>query len=693
MLSPDTYQRVKDRAKARSAALVAAGQELGPLPPVHDPRRRAAADASLRAFCESYFPHLFTLAWSLDHLRVIAKIETAVMTGGQFAVAMPRGFGKTTLCQVAVLWAVLTGRHAFVFLVAATAPDALAALDNLKTHLAGNDRLLEDYPEAVFPIRRLEGESRRCSGQRYYGRLTHVEWTADQIVMPTIPGSRCSGAIIRTAGLLGHIRGAMHIRPDGSSVRPSLVIIDDPQTDGTARSFLQVQERLAVINGAVLGLAGPGKAISVVIPCTVIQAGDLADQLLNRDTHPEWHGERTRLVNRFPVNEKLWQEYARLRSESLRADGDGAPATGFYRQHQAEMDAGAEVAWAARFNPGEISAIQHAMNLKFRDEAAFFAEYQNEPLPPTADNGLDVVPADEIKAKLNRLPRGCAPVAAQHLTAAIDVHDEILYWLVAAWADGFSGWVLDYGAWPDQRRAFWQHEKPPHPLSRRYPGCGSEAAIRAGLLDLTDRLCSTVWQRQDAGEMRIERLFVDSGYKPDQVRDACRSSAHAAVLLPSRGLGITATRRPMAEYARRPGDRLGWHWYMPPPVKGARQVHVDTNHWKSFLQARWRTAIGDPGALSLFGQDSTPHEMLAAQFTAEIPARVTANGRSVDEWHPRPGVTANHWLDCLVLTAAAASQLGVTLAGAADPARPIAKPRIRLSALQNRRVVGAARGR
>ena len=38
------------------------------------------------------------------------------------------------------------------------------------------------------------------------------------------------------------------------------------------------------------------------------------------------------------------------------------------------------IAWPERFNHDELSAIQHAMNLKLQDERAFYAEYQNEPL-------------------------------------------------------------------------------------------------------------------------------------------------------------------------------------------------------------------------------------------------------------------------------------------------------------------------
>jgi len=139
---------------------------------------------------------------------------------------------------------------------------------------------------------------------------------------------------------------------------------------------------------------------------------------------------------------------------------------------------------------------------------------------------------------------------------------------------------------------------------------GAEATVRQSLLDLAEHLCGKNWLRQDGGEMRLERVLIDAGFRPDQVCDVCRNSPHAAVLVPSRGLGITAARKPMAEYVRRPGDRLGWHWYITPPQKGLRFAHLDTNHWKTFLQARWRIAVGDLGALSLFGREAQAHEML-----------------------------------------------------------------------------------
>ena len=93
--------------------------------------------------------------------------------------------------------------------------------------------------------------------------------------------------------------------------------------------------------------------------------GDLADRVLDRRKSPQWQGECTRLVNVWPTNERLWDEYRRIRDESLRQGNEGREATEFYRQHRAEMDAGAEVAWPERYNQDELSALQHAMNWRF----------------------------------------------------------------------------------------------------------------------------------------------------------------------------------------------------------------------------------------------------------------------------------------------------------------------------------------
>ena len=141
--------------RSRNAALSLAGRDIGDIPAVVDPTRKARAATDFRFFCETYFPAAFTLAWSPDHLKVIAKIERAVLTGGLFAHAMPRGSGKTTLTTVACVWAILFGACPFVCLIAASAERARSLLSNIKTWFETNPLLLEDFPEVIYPVRKL----------------------------------------------------------------------------------------------------------------------------------------------------------------------------------------------------------------------------------------------------------------------------------------------------------------------------------------------------------------------------------------------------------------------------------------------------------------------------------------------------------------------------------------------------------
>lgn len=670
------YQRVKEQARARSAAIALAGQDIAPLPSRRDPRRRNFADDDFRFFCESYFPHLFDLAWSEDHLRVIGKIERVIRDFETLAVAMPRGSGKTTLCLVAVIWAIVSGRHKFVMLIPNTQERAEELVQNIKSHLLANKGLLADYPEVIYPICRLEGEARRCTGQRYYGVLTRIGWGIDEIVMPSIPGSRCSGAIIRVSGITGNIRGALHVRPDGTQVRPSLAILDDPQTDQSARSVIQTRERLSIVNGAISGLAGPGERTAIIIPCTVIQQGDLADQLLDRMVNPSWHGERTKMVYSFPSDTKRWAEYARILHDSLHNDGDGHEATDYYALHRAEMDAGAVLAWPARFNVNELSAVQHAMNLKFKDERAFFAEYQNEPLPDD-QGGEDMLKADQIVSKVNNMPRGVVPIAATHLSMFIDVQAKLLFYTVVAWERSFSGYVLDYGSYPDQKRPFYTLRDARRTMAMAHKGAGLEGTIYAGLEALTEDYMRREWRREDGAMMKIERCLIDAnwGESTDVVYQFCRQSKRAPLVLPSHGKYVGASSVPFAEYTRKKGELVGAHWRLP-TVTGKRQVRhvlIDTNYWKSFVHARLAVAMGDPGCLSLFGGKSEEHRLLAEQLTSEYRVRTTARGRTVDEWKQKPDKPDNHWLDCLVGCAAGASMAGCSLFENKAAGKPRAK--------------------
>lgn len=680
------YDAMRERARARNVALSLSGRNIGDLPPVTNPERRTMACGSFQGFCETYFPQTFHLPWSADHLKVIAKIEQAVLEGGLFAMAMPRGSGKTTLCETACLWAILIGAREFVCLIGSDEEHAASMLESIKSELENNDLLLEDFPEAVYPIHCLEGIHQRASGQLYNGAATHIGWTAREIVLPTIPGSKASGAVISVAGITGRIRGMKYKRPDGRSVRPSLVLIDDPQTDESARSPSQCVTRERVLAGAILGLAGPGKKIAGLMTLTVVRPDDLADRILDRERHPQWQGERTKMVYAFPTNDVLWSKYAELRAEGLRNDRGIIEATEFYRVHQVVMDEGASIAWPSRFNHDELSAVQHAMNLRLQDEAAFWAEYQNEPLPETTADD-DLLTADQIIAKVNGHKRGEVPMACTRLTMFIDVQGKLLFWLVAGWEDDFTGYLIDYGTWPDQKQAYFTLRDARRTLMTASPRAGQEGAIYAGLEALTNECVGRGWRRDVGAEVRIDRCLIDAnwGQSSDVVYQFCRQSPHAGIVIPSHGRFVGASSIPFAEYKRKRGDRVGLNWRIP-VITGKRSVrHVvfDTNYWKSFIHARLAVPMGDPGCLSLFGRAPEAHRLLADHLCAEYRVQTEGRGRTVDEWKLRLSGSDNHWLDCLAGAAVAASMQGVVLFGT-DP-KPAPRQRVRLSAIQEAR--------
>ena len=684
------YESVRADAARRSSERSLEGRDIGELPPVENQERKESCRNDFKLFCETYFPEVYQLKWSDDHLRAIAKIQKSVLEGGLFALAMSRGSGKSSLTETAAIWAMLYGHREFVVLVGASESAALEMLDSIKTEFEVNEHIAADFPEVSYPIAKLEGIANRCAGQLYKGERTRITWTANEIVLPTIAGAASSGVIVRVAGITGRIRGMKYKKPDGRTIRPEFVVIDDPQTSESADSVEQTRKRVRVLAGDILGLAGPGKKIAGIMPCTVIRPGDMAEQILDKTKHPEWNGERCKMIYQFPRNDELWERYADLRADELRECGTFERATEFYREHRAEMDEGAVVSWPDRYNYDEISAIQHAMNLKLTDEAAFWAEYQNEPLPE--DLGTDEqLTVDGIVNKLNGHAQRTVPVSANHVTMFIDVQKTLLFYVVCAWDDDFTGYVIDYGAWPDQRRRYFTLGEANPTLQAKFPRSGLEGCLYGGLKALTEDYLSREFTRDDGAAMRIEKCLVDAnwGQSTDVVYQFCRESAFANVIIPSHGKYIGASSKPMSEYKKAVGDRVGHNWRMP-NIRGKRAVrHVvfDTNYWKSFVASRLLESMGDRGSLSLWGRSSEAHMLFAEHLTAEYRVKTEGRGRRDEEWKMRPEGADNHWWDGLVGCAVAASMAGCVLEGTdVVPKRKTeARPRMKLSDLRRLR--------
>ena len=120
MIGSRSYEKRKQRSHARQADMSAAGRDIGAIPTCANPRRRARCKGDLKAFLKTYFPNVFYYAWSNNHVRVIEKEVSAIRHGGLFALAMPRGSGKTVISTRAALWAILYGYRRYVVLFGAT---------------------------------------------------------------------------------------------------------------------------------------------------------------------------------------------------------------------------------------------------------------------------------------------------------------------------------------------------------------------------------------------------------------------------------------------------------------------------------------------------------------------------------------------------------------------------------------------
>lgn len=674
----DAGDRHRERTRRRQRELSAAAREIGPLPDVAQPDRRAACARNLQLFLETYYPGIFCDPWTEQQLFTIKRIEVAVLNGGCFAIALERGGGKTSICMGALAWAALYGHHAFILIVGATDVIAGELLSDFKLDIETNDQLAADFPEVCYPIRRLDGIVQRAAGQTLNGLNTRIRWRGKRLVFPIVPGAAASGCVIAAAGITSAVRGARHTTPDGRVLRPGMVFADDPQTDESARSVDQCNTREKIITASLLGLAGPGQKISCVVACTVIEHGDVADRLTDREKNAEFRGKRFGLLASWPANMDLWERYSEIRRAALQSDRDidedeaeedPAPeATAFYLANREAMDAGAVVTAPHRKRPWEVSALQHAIHLFFRNEAVFWSEYMNDPRDPSAlDESFPT--AAQIAVKLSGYARRVVPPAVQWITVSIDCQARLLYWRIKAYESNFTNYTIDYGEFPEQRRAVFYATRAKPTLRQTFKGQSAEGALYAGIQHVINQLMTARFQREgDGAELAVAFGLIDAGYSSDIVRKAIAESQHRPRLLPAFGRSIDCNEVPISQYRQRPGERIGDEWMIASPTKKGRGIpHVlfDANHWWTHCQRRLATPRGEPGSHTLYGKDGTRvrHDFLARHQAAHFGATVEGKRRKMIVWKMRPGESEDHWGDTDSMCDVAASMLGARVAG------------------------------
>ena len=510
-----TYQ---DREAIRHRNRRAASRDLS-LPPCLNPKRRQECSQDIYLALATYFPHRFSQEFTPSRREMVDAVFGAMRDGTAQAIAAPRGDGKTTITECVVTLCVLYGWIRFPLILAQTAEYAGDRLEGIKREIETNNLLAEDFPEVCIPARDVATAPQRCASQTVNGELTHMRWSGDTIILPTIPGSECSGSVVRARGITGSLRG-MNV----NGMRPDLVIIDDPDDEESADSETKTARRVKKINQSIDGLAQDGKPLAQVMLCTLINRTCVAYQYTDRQQNPAWNGKRFRAIETMPERVDLWEEYVRLRQEDQQGgDRFARRSHQFVLDRWDEMHAGAVVGNPLAFDDTpledgtlrEASRLQHCYNIIAKiGWNSFATEYQNDPPEDDGPQSSGITEAivagtdPQYMGRVNGRERLIAPDGTTTVVGFVDVHKRHLEWTLLAIRPGNRDCIVDYGV-----------------TSTHQPDVvGEEGAILGGLRELRDMFAAEPVRSADGESFPLAVCLVDCGYQPEAVYRFCRES-------------------------------------------------------------------------------------------------------------------------------------------------------------------------
>ena len=617
--------------------------------------RREACLADPERFLRTYFADKYRLAFGADHLFMIDTIVSRARNGGRQAVAAPRGRGKSELTKGLLVFLVLAGLVRFPLPVAATTELAGKIYRDFKKKIRTNDLLLEDFPEVCWPVRALEGAPQRAERQHIDGQLTNIVWTGDYINLPTVT---CENAVCKTYGGVKMTYYGLDAAFRGANIdasRPDFVLVDDPETRESAKSHSQAEDREAILDQDIAGLASQEENLAIVVLTTVQNTYSLSYRLTDLLIKPSYNGKRFGMVLSWPTNVELWQQYIDKRKQSqISGDEHGALAVDFYLANWDAMNEGVEML-SEHFVQVEVdgrqlvlSAIQQAYNkIADTNRDAYFTEYQNDPPKQTGPQGTGIS-VEIVANRLSGLSKGVCPASTRCITVGVDVGKYYLHYTVCAWWPGAGGCVIDYGT-----EKVYGTEKNDNDIN-------TEREVFEALVRLRERLLANNYVDQSEAPRKIDAVYIDSGAYTHAVYKFVREV----------GRGWYAVKG-QSNYRQRSKSnsevRVGEHQHeQVQEAFGVRLTEVDADHWKTFVHERFLTPTFDEqnmlrrGSLSLFSlPDGLTHTSFAEQTCGEQLMTEFIEGKPPKIYWYRLG--ANHWLDSTAYASAATERFGIGL--------------------------------
>lgn len=450
-------------------------RDIYPIPPCKSIINRVKCDQSLLYFLKYNFPERFYKPFGPAHLQYIQNLQRIIQNGGLQAIGCSRSSGKSVIAQLAVLWACVTGKRQYSLFVALSAKKAKQANKAVYKALQTNDKLLQLYPQACYPIRCLQGSAGRARGQLYKGKPTGLQF--GKLICLAAVGGVSDNCVININSITSGIRGQAAVRADGTYIRPSLCIIDDVVNDQTANSP-QVQQGLQdIIENSIMFLAGVGNKMSVALIGTIVGKHDIMAKYLDKKQKPLWNGIKMPALYSMPKNMQLWQAYKELYIIDIN-NGDQILSNQYYLQNRQKMDDGALSSWQSRLQDKDISAIQHAMRKWAENPQSFYKQYQLSPQEKVIN--ADRLKYQDIQISISELKQGQRPAQEHKIFIGMDINQPAISWVVAAYTKNCI-YIIDYGFCPDSPQRYFRMGQHKMPLRRRFPANSLNESIKLGL--------------------------------------------------------------------------------------------------------------------------------------------------------------------------------------------------------------------
>lgn len=264
--------------------------------------------------------------------------------------------------------------------------------------------------------------------------------------------------MIDARGMDGSFRGLRK-----GAQRPDFVLIDDPETEESARSMKQIGDRERTIDNAIGGLGTARKPVARLMLTTIQNTSCLSAKYTDRHLKWSWDGDRLALVRRWPERKDLWEKYIEMRATGMQEDPPdklGRKAHQFFLDNYEEMTRGCLVSNPNRYDNStledgtqrEAHTIQHVHNAACDKSWDYvFNELQNDPQEVDSDDilqlsvGVVTGTHSAYQGRLNGLDPGVAPEGTKKLTAFIDVQHDRIYYSVSAWMNARQRAIIDYG--------------------------------------------------------------------------------------------------------------------------------------------------------------------------------------------------------------------------------------------------------